>query len=210
MFFLNDLTIYWGFENQYLTWAFALVPFLLDCSLTALVCYAETRTQILGNLCKWYVNCQVKKKKKWKDTFLFKLAGDYPRFPVIQYWFSFVASLWPNTKMSSAPSTVGSLVAEDYVVFALMLVVSTAIGIYYAWASRGSKSSRDFLMGDRRLTALPVSMSLTASFMSSITVLSNPAEVGCSYIRTRKKSWSSILYSHFSYWLKGCFQVVKQ
>ncbi|XP_036976770.1 sodium-coupled monocarboxylate transporter 1 isoform X2 [Acanthopagrus latus] len=32
-------------------------------------------------------------------------------------------------------------------------------------------------MGGRRLTALPVSLSLTASFMSAITVLSNPAEV---------------------------------
>lgn len=89
--------------------------------------------------------------------------------------------------MSSAPLAVGSLVAEDYVVFALTLVVSTAIGIYYAWASRGRESSRDFLTGERKLTALPVSMSLTASFMSSITVLSNPAEVGYSYIHMREK-----------------------
>ncbi|KAM9334618.1 sodium-coupled monocarboxylate transporter 1-like [Symphorus nematophorus] len=65
----------------------------------------------------------------------------------------------------------------DYVVFALMLVVSTAIGVYFAWASRGQKSSKNFLTGGRRLTALPVSMSLAASFLSSITVLSNPVEV---------------------------------
>lgn len=89
--------------------------------------------------------------------------------------------------MSGTPLAVGSLVAEDYVVFALMLVVSTAIGVYYAWASRGSESSRNFQMGKRKLPALPVSMSLTASFMSSITVLSNPAEVGCSYIHMREK-----------------------
>nr|XP_046234541.1 sodium-coupled monocarboxylate transporter 1-like [Scatophagus argus] len=81
--------------------------------------------------------------------------------------------------MSGDSLKAGSLVAADYVVFALMLVVSATIGVYYAWASRGKESSRDFLTGGRRLTALPVSMSLTASFMSSITVLSNPADVYC-------------------------------
>lgn len=79
--------------------------------------------------------------------------------------------------MSGVPLVVGTLKVEDYVVFALMLVVSTAIGVYYAWTSRRRESAEEFLTGGRRLTALPVSMSLTASFMSSITVLSNPAEV---------------------------------
>ncbi|XP_068162732.1 sodium-coupled monocarboxylate transporter 1-like [Antennarius striatus] len=79
--------------------------------------------------------------------------------------------------MSGDSLAAGSLVAADYVVFALMLVVSTAIGVYFAWANRGQENSRVFLTGGRRLTAFPVSISLTASFMSSITVLSSPAEV---------------------------------
>ncbi|KAK5849174.1 hypothetical protein PBY51_008836 [Eleginops maclovinus] len=79
--------------------------------------------------------------------------------------------------MSGDSVVVGSFVAADYLVFALMLLVSAAVGVYYAWADRGQQSSGDFLMGGRRLTALPVSLSLTASFMSAITVLSNPAEV---------------------------------
>ncbi|XP_053200203.1 sodium-coupled monocarboxylate transporter 1 [Scomber japonicus] len=79
--------------------------------------------------------------------------------------------------MSGDSLIAGSFVAADYVVFALMLVVSAAVGVYYAWSDRGQKSSGDFLMGGRSLTALPVSLSLTASFMSAITVLSNPAEV---------------------------------
>uniref|UniRef100_UPI0037E79002 sodium-coupled monocarboxylate transporter 1-like n=1 Tax=Semicossyphus pulcher TaxID=241346 RepID=UPI0037E79002 len=79
--------------------------------------------------------------------------------------------------MSGDSLVVGSLVVADYVVFALMLVVSAAIGFYFAWASRRKETSKEFLTGGRRLTALPVSLSLTASFMSSITVLSNPAEV---------------------------------
>uniref|UniRef100_A0A667ZVN2 Solute carrier family 5 member 8 n=1 Tax=Myripristis murdjan TaxID=586833 RepID=A0A667ZVN2_9TELE len=72
---------------------------------------------------------------------------------------------------------VGSFVAVDYVVFALMLLVSAAIGVYYAWADRSQSSTGDFLIGGRRLTAVPVSLSLTASFMSAITVLASPAEV---------------------------------
>ncbi len=80
-------------------------------------------------------------------------------------------------KMSGNAQISGFFAVADYVVFALMLVVSTAVGVYFAWASRGKESSRDFLTGGRKLTALPVSMSLTASFMSSTTLLSNPPEV---------------------------------
>ncbi|XP_041834064.1 sodium-coupled monocarboxylate transporter 1 [Melanotaenia boesemani] len=79
--------------------------------------------------------------------------------------------------MSGHSLVSGSFAIADYVVFALMLVVSAAVGVYYAWTDRNQRSSGDFLMGGRRLTALPVSLSLSASFMSAITVLSNPAEV---------------------------------
>uniref|UniRef100_A0A7N6AQE9 Solute carrier family 5 member 8 n=1 Tax=Anabas testudineus TaxID=64144 RepID=A0A7N6AQE9_ANATE len=79
--------------------------------------------------------------------------------------------------MSGNSLVSGSFVAADYMVFALVLLMSAAVGVYFAWADRGQRSTGDFLMGGRRLTALPVSMSLTASFMSAITVLSNPAEV---------------------------------
>uniref|UniRef100_A0A671YFA1 Solute carrier family 5 member 8 n=1 Tax=Sparus aurata TaxID=8175 RepID=A0A671YFA1_SPAAU len=81
--------------------------------------------------------------------------------------------------MSGDYLVAGSFVIADFVVFALTLVVSAAVGFYFAWASRGQQSSRDFLTAGRKLTALPVSMSMTASYMSSITVLSNPAEVYC-------------------------------
>uniref|UniRef100_A0A3Q3L1V9 Solute carrier family 5 member 8 n=1 Tax=Mastacembelus armatus TaxID=205130 RepID=A0A3Q3L1V9_9TELE len=75
----------------------------------------------------------------------------------------------------------GSFVTADYLVFALMLLVSAAVGVYYAWTDRDQRSSGNFLIGGRRMTALPVSLSLTASFMSAITVLSNPAEVSIGF-----------------------------
>ncbi|XP_053929579.1 sodium-coupled monocarboxylate transporter 1 isoform X2 [Cuculus canorus] len=67
--------------------------------------------------------------------------------------------------------------AWDYVVFSAMLLVSAAIGIYHAVAGGGQKTSKEFLMGGRRMNALPVALSLTASFMSAVTVLGTPAEI---------------------------------
>nr|XP_020474845.1 sodium-coupled monocarboxylate transporter 1 [Monopterus albus] len=58
-----------------------------------------------------------------------------------------------------------------------MLVLSASIGLYYTWVSSGQRSSEEFLTGGRKMTALPISMSLTASFISSITLMSTPPEV---------------------------------
>ena len=39
----------------------------------------------------------------------------------------------------------------DYVVFALMLLVSAAIGFFYAFKDRKKKNTDDFLLGGRSL-----------------------------------------------------------
>ncbi|XP_061495459.1 sodium-coupled monocarboxylate transporter 1-like [Rhineura floridana] len=72
---------------------------------------------------------------------------------------------------------IGGFGPWDYVVFGAMLLISAVIGVYYAFAGGGQKTSKDFLMGGRSMTALPVALSLTASFMSAVTVLGTPAEV---------------------------------
>ncbi|XP_059576025.1 sodium/iodide cotransporter isoform X4 [Alligator mississippiensis] len=64
----------------------------------------------------------------------------------------------------------------DYGVFGLMLLVSTAIGLFYALAKGGQKTSEDFFMGGRQMPAVPVGLSLSASFMSAVQVLGVPAE----------------------------------
>ncbi|XP_007668201.1 sodium-coupled monocarboxylate transporter 1 [Ornithorhynchus anatinus] len=72
---------------------------------------------------------------------------------------------------------IGTFVVWDYVVFALMLLISAVIGVYYALVGGGQKTSEDFLMGGRSMSAVPVALSLTASFMSAVTVLGTPAEI---------------------------------
>ncbi|XP_020836075.1 sodium-coupled monocarboxylate transporter 1-like [Phascolarctos cinereus] len=67
--------------------------------------------------------------------------------------------------------------AWDYAVFLGLLLVSAALGVYYAFVDGGQSTEADFLMARRGLTAAPVSLSLAASFMSAVTVLGTPAEV---------------------------------
>ncbi|XP_067168732.1 sodium/iodide cotransporter isoform X5 [Apteryx mantelli] len=64
----------------------------------------------------------------------------------------------------------------DYGVFGLMLLVSTGIGLFQALSRGGQKTSDDFFTGGRRMSAVPVGLSLSASFMSAVQVLGVPAE----------------------------------
>ncbi|RXM98397.1 Sodium/iodide cotransporter [Acipenser ruthenus] len=66
----------------------------------------------------------------------------------------------------------------DYGVFAVMLLVSMAIGLFQGLRRAGGKEERaeDFFTGGRQMTALPVGLSLSASFMSAVQVLGVPAE----------------------------------
>ncbi|XP_072905821.1 sodium-coupled monocarboxylate transporter 2 isoform X2 [Hemitrygon akajei] len=72
---------------------------------------------------------------------------------------------------------VGTFISWDYVVFALLFVISSGIGVFFAIKERKNATSRAFLVGGRQMVCVPVALSLTASFMSAITVLGVPAEV---------------------------------
>ncbi|XP_007503367.1 sodium-coupled monocarboxylate transporter 1-like [Monodelphis domestica] len=78
---------------------------------------------------------------------------------------------------SSSHQETGTFGVWDYLVFAGMLFISAAIGVYYAFHRGGQQTPKDFMMGGRKMTAMPVALSLTASFISAITVLGTPSEV---------------------------------
>uniref|UniRef100_A0A8C4XGY8 Sodium-coupled monocarboxylate transporter 1 n=1 Tax=Erpetoichthys calabaricus TaxID=27687 RepID=A0A8C4XGY8_ERPCA len=79
-----------------------------------------------------------------------------------------------------------TFVVWDYVVFAGLFFISSGIGVFFAISERRKKvSSSDFLAGGRQLSCGPVALSLTASFMSAVTVLGAPSDVhryGASFI----------------------------
>ncbi|XP_040266359.1 sodium-coupled monocarboxylate transporter 2 [Bufo bufo] len=70
-----------------------------------------------------------------------------------------------------------TFVIWDYLVFAALFLISAGIGVFFAIKERKKTTSSDFLVGGKQLSCGPVALSLTASFMSAVTVLGAPAEV---------------------------------
>lgn len=68
-------------------------------------------------------------------------------------------------------------VALDYVVFAITVVISIGIGIFHAMTGGRQKTTSEYLVGNRKMSIVPVTLSLIVSFESSIMMLAYPAEV---------------------------------
>ncbi len=67
----------------------------------------------------------------------------------------------------------------DYLVLGLSLLMSCAVGIYYAIMDRRKKrnTTEHFLMAGRKMSVLPVSISMFVSWLSAISFLSDPVEL---------------------------------
>ncbi|KAK7002881.1 Sodium-dependent multivitamin transporter [Biomphalaria glabrata] len=65
----------------------------------------------------------------------------------------------------------------DYVMLAAMLGFSLGIGIFFAIRGNKTKTKFEYLLGSRQMGALPVALSLFATFHSAISLLGTPAEV---------------------------------
>ncbi|KAG9350731.1 hypothetical protein JZ751_024620 [Albula glossodonta] len=80
-----------------------------------------------------------------------------------------------NTSDSTAPRL--GFVAADYAVFAFMLLISMIIGLFQALKKTArQRNVDDFFTGGRKMPAVPVGLSLCASFMSAVQVLGVPSE----------------------------------
>lgn len=66
---------------------------------------------------------------------------------------------------------------EDYLILSLMLVISTAIGIYFGFFSVKNNTVDEYLLGGKRMTIWPIAISLIASQLSGISVIAIPAEM---------------------------------
>ncbi|KAM4541843.1 solute carrier family 5 member 6 isoform 2-T2 [Odontesthes bonariensis] len=87
------------------------------------------------------------------------------------------------------PSNQKLFTAADYVIFAVLLAASVGIGLYYALSGGRQRTTQEFLMADRSMGCVPVSLSLIASFQSAVAIVGVPAEI----------------YNHGTqYWFIGC------
>lgn len=90
------------------------------------------------------------------------------------------------------PSDQKHFTVADYVIFAVLLAASMGIGLYHALSGGRQRTTQEFLMADRSMSCLPVSLSLIASFQSAVAIIGVPAEIythgtqywfiGCAYI----------------------------
>jgi len=124
--------------------------------------------------------------------------------PIFRQTFNFTMEAFTSTtntfvtnSIIAKPTEKGTLQVLDYVIFAGFLIISTAVGIYFAIKEHLEKKNKtneatsDYLMAGRSMSFGPVSLSLIASFMSSVTVLGVPAEY---YIYGTMFTWYIIPY----------------
>jgi solute carrier family 5 (sodium-coupled monocarboxylate transporter), member 8/12 len=67
--------------------------------------------------------------------------------------------------------------AVDYTVFLVMLAVSTSVGIYFGCFAKSADSTEEYLMGGRRMKILPIAISLMASQISGVAIMTVPVEM---------------------------------
>lgn len=68
--------------------------------------------------------------------------------------------------------------AFDYGIFALLLVLSCAIGLYYGFfAKRKQNTTEQYMLGGKKMNIYAVSASLVASHVSATTLLGVPSDI---------------------------------
>ncbi len=64
----------------------------------------------------------------------------------------------------------------DYVVFFCMLAVSLGIGVYHTCKSRKKKTTKEYLMGGRSMSPLPVAMSIVMLTIAAALLMGSAVE----------------------------------
>nr|XP_039254243.1 sodium-coupled monocarboxylate transporter 1-like isoform X1 [Styela clava] len=67
--------------------------------------------------------------------------------------------------------------AIDFVIFIGMLIISSAVGVFFAYRDRETQSTDNYYFGSRKVSPILVSFSLAVSFISAITVIGLPVEI---------------------------------
>ncbi|XP_064616324.1 sodium-dependent multivitamin transporter-like isoform X2 [Liolophura sinensis] len=67
--------------------------------------------------------------------------------------------------------------AIDYILFGLILAISAGVGVFYAIKDRNNADTEEVFLGGRKMSVIPVTLSLLASFQSAVSIIGVPAEV---------------------------------
>lgn len=89
-------------------------------------------------------------------------------------------SLNDSLSVPSGPLSIDKLLftSWDYVMFALLLVFSCAIGLYYGFfAKRKQNTTEQYMLGGKKMNIFAVSASLIASHVSATGLLGVPSDI---------------------------------
>ncbi|KAL5284020.1 hypothetical protein ACFFRR_006348 [Megaselia abdita] len=64
----------------------------------------------------------------------------------------------------------------DYLVLGIVLMISAGIGVYYKYSGGKQKTNAEYLLANRSISTIPVSLSLMSSIVSSIAILGGSME----------------------------------
>ncbi|XP_044260071.1 sodium-coupled monocarboxylate transporter 1-like, partial [Tribolium madens] len=65
----------------------------------------------------------------------------------------------------------------DYLIFFIVLAISSGTGIYYGCFGSKQKTVKEYLLGGKKMTPLPIAISVAVSHFSAITIMGVPTEV---------------------------------
>ncbi|XP_015839652.1 sodium-coupled monocarboxylate transporter 2 isoform X2 [Tribolium castaneum] len=75
----------------------------------------------------------------------------------------------------------------DYLVFFIVLAISSGTGIYYGCFGSKQKTVKEYLLGGKKMSTLPIGISVAVSHFSAITIMAAPSDIykfGAYYIYT--------------------------
>ncbi|XP_017026710.1 sodium-coupled monocarboxylate transporter 2 [Drosophila kikkawai] len=87
------------------------------------------------------------------------------------------ASVLATAAAAVVPDSQFVFNSTDYAVFALMLGISASIGVYFGFFAKGADTTEEYLMGGKRMKTIPIAISLVASQLSAISIMTIPAEM---------------------------------
>lgn len=64
------------------------------------------------------------------------------------------------------------LTIADYVVIAIMLLIPLAIGVLFAYIDRNRSSREEYLLGGRRMSLIPITLSLFVTYQVVVQIIS--------------------------------------
>ncbi|XP_053375931.1 sodium-coupled monocarboxylate transporter 1-like [Mercenaria mercenaria] len=64
----------------------------------------------------------------------------------------------------------------DYIVMAIFVAISSAIGIYYGFYKK-QRTTEEYILGNRQIHFVPVALSLAVTFQSAVSIIGSPSEI---------------------------------